>query len=95
MISDSQRAGVSGRACSVSMVTLDVEPWQGLHFAGTGEVLDHGEPTSGAGLGRGEADLRAWLTVDWFFGPQLELRTDLVWRKDRGEMLQTQLHIYL
>jgi hypothetical protein len=79
----------------VSMVTLDVEPWQGLHFAGTGEVLDRGEPSVGAGLGRGEPDLRGWLTVDWFFGPHLELRTDLVWRRERGEMLQTQLHIYL
>jgi hypothetical protein len=79
----------------VSLATLDLEPWQGLHFAATGEALDHGEPTVGSGLGRGRADLRGWLTIDWFFGPHLELRTDLVWRRERGEMLQTQLHIYL
>jgi len=68
---------------------------QGLHFALTGEALDRGEPPVGAGLGRGEADLRGWFTVDWFFGPHFELRSDLVWQKQRGEMLQTQLHIYL
>jgi hypothetical protein len=79
----------------VGLATLDVEPWQGLHFAGTVEMLDRGEPPVGAGLGRGEPDLRGWLTLDWFFGPHFELRTDLVWRKERGEMLQTQLHVYL
>ncbi|MEO8177411.1 MAG: hypothetical protein ABI895_01135 [Deltaproteobacteria bacterium] len=79
----------------VGLATFDVEPWQGLHFAATAEVLDRGEPTVGSGLGRGSPDLRGWLTIDWFFGPHLELRSDLVWSRERGEMLQTQLHIYL
>ena len=79
----------------VGMATLDWEPWQGLHLSATGEALDRGEPPIGSGLGRGEPDLRGWLTVDWFFGPHFELRSDLVWRRDRGEILQTQLHMYL
>ena len=42
------------------------------------------------------SEYRAWLTVDWFFAPHLELRTDLVVREgDRGELLQVQLHMYL
>jgi hypothetical protein len=79
----------------VGMTTLDWEPCQGLHFSLTGEALDRGEPPVGSGLGRGEPDLRSWLSVDWFFAPHFELRTDLVWRRERGEILQTQLHMYL
>ena len=80
----------------VGMVTLDVEPTQGLHLAATGELLDRGQPDgTAAGLGRGNPDPGGWLTVDWFFGPHFELRTDLVMRRKRGEMLQAQLHMYL
>jgi hypothetical protein len=80
----------------VAMTTLDFEPLQGLHLAATGEVLDRGKPSgSSAGLGRGEAHLGAWLSIDWFFAPHFELRTDLVMRRERGQMLLAQLHVYL
>jgi hypothetical protein len=79
----------------VGMASIDVEPLQGLHLASTGELVDRGKPPSGAGLGRGRPQLGAWFTLDWFFGPHFELRVDLVLRQGRGEMLQTQLHLYL
>jgi hypothetical protein len=80
----------------VGMVTLDLEPTRGLHLAATGEILDRGEPDGAeAGLGRGNPDPGAWFTLDWFFAPHFELRTDLVVRRRRGEMLQAQLHMYL
>jgi hypothetical protein len=79
----------------VGMTTLDLEPLRGLHLAGTGEVLDRGKPPGGAGLGRGEPHFGGWLTLDWFFGPHLELRVDAVLRQSRGAMLQTQLHLSL
>ncbi|HEU4579262.1 MAG TPA: hypothetical protein VFS67_13450, partial [Polyangiaceae bacterium] len=70
----------------VAMATLDVELLQGLHLAGTGELLDRGTSEgSEAGLGRGKPDPGAWLTVDWFFAPHFELRTDLVLRQQRGQ----------
>jgi hypothetical protein len=79
----------------VGMATLDLEPWRGLHLAGTGEVVDRGKPPDGAGLGRGKPHFGGWLTLDWFFGPHLELRIDAVLRQSRGKMLQTQLHFSL
>ena len=80
----------------VGMATVDVEPTQGLHLATTGEILDRGKPDgTEAGLGRGKADPGVWFTVDWFFAPHFELRTDLVVHHLRGEMLQAQLHMYL
>jgi hypothetical protein len=79
----------------VGMTTLDLEPLRGLHLAGTGEVLDRGKPSSGAGLGRGRPHFGGWVTLDWFFGPHLELRVDAVLRQNRGGMLQTQLHLSL
>lgn len=78
------------------MATLDYEPTQGLHLALTGEMLDRGKPKSGAGgLSRGEAQLNAWLSADWFFAPHFELRSDLVWRGERDKLIQLQLHMYL
>jgi hypothetical protein len=80
----------------VGMATLDFELVQGLHLAASGELLDRGKSDgSETGLGRGKPDPGAWFTVDWFFAPHFELRTDLVWRQERGEMLQAQLHMYL
>lgn len=79
----------------VGMATFDVEPVQSLHLAATGEVLDRGEPGLGGSAGRGETRFGAWLTANWFFGPHLDLRVDLVLRERRAEMLQTQLHFYL
>jgi hypothetical protein len=79
----------------VAMTTLDLEPLRGLHLAGTGEVLDRGKPSSGAGLGRGQPHFGGWLTLDWFFGPHTELRVDVVLRQNRGGMLLTQLHLSL
>lgn len=78
------------------MTTLDLEPVQGLHLATTGELLDRGKTEgTNSGLGRGKPHLGVWFTVDWFFAPHFELRTDFVLRHHRDEMLQTQLHVFL
>jgi hypothetical protein len=79
----------------VGRATLDLEAVAGLHLAATGELLDRGKPPSGSAVGRGKPHAGAWLTLDWFFAPHLELRVDLVWRHLRPEMLQAQLHMFL
>jgi hypothetical protein len=79
----------------VGTAVVDVVPVQGLHLSVTGEALDRGERPSGPGLGRGKPDLSSWFTVNWFFAPHFDLRVDLVTQRERGEMLQTQLHFSL
>jgi hypothetical protein len=79
----------------VGMATFDLEALRGLHFALIGELLNRGKPGAGASPGDGETRFGSWLTVNWFFGPHFDLRTDLVIRQNRAEMLQTQLHFYL
>lgn len=85
------RAGVG----YVGMLTLDVEPIQGVHLAGSYERLDRGQ-TDGdvARTGDGRARTGKWLTVNWFFGPHLDARIDYVRRDNRSDMLQAQLHAY-
>ncbi|HTV25006.1 MAG TPA: hypothetical protein VMG12_40210, partial [Polyangiaceae bacterium] len=80
----------------VGMLTLDVEPIQGLHLSGSYEQFDRGksdEDSARAGDGRSRAG--KWLTVNWFFGPHLDARLDFVRRENRSDMLQAQLHMYL
>ncbi len=88
----------------VGFVQLDYEPVQGLHFGATGEVLDRGYrplPSSVAGIdiervaGVGKPRLGGWLTVDWFFLPQLEMRVDAIVRQQDPFTLLGQLHVYL
>ncbi len=79
----------------VGVVTVDWEPLLGLHLAATGELLNRGRPESGVSAGHGDTRFGGWLTANWFFGPHLDLRMDLVIRESRAEMLQTQLHFYL
>ena len=89
---ENARAGVG----YVGMLTLDVEPIQGLHLAGSYERLDRGKSDDDtARTGDGQARDGKWLTVNWFFGPHLDARVDYVMREDRADMLQAQLHFYL
>jgi hypothetical protein len=86
------RAGVG----YVGMFTLDVEPIQGLHVAGSYEQLDRGPSDDDVGrAGDGRSRAGKWLTVNWFFGPHLDARVDYVQRENRSDMLQAQLHLYL
>lgn len=81
---------------SVGMLTLDVEPLQGLHLAASYERLDRGRSDAdSARNGDGVARVGKWLTVNWFFGPHLDLRLDYVQRDQRSDMVQAQLHLYL
>jgi len=80
----------------VGMLTLDVEPIQGLHLAASYERLDRGRSDAdSARNGDGVTRVGKWLTVNWFFGPHLDLRVDYVQRDQRSDMLQAQLHMYL
>ncbi len=80
----------------VGLLTLDVEPVQGLHLAASYERLDRGQSdTDNVRWGDGRARVGRWLTVNWFFGPHLDLRVDLVHRDNRSDMVQAQLHLYL
>jgi hypothetical protein len=79
----------------VGMLTLDVEPIQGVHLAGSYERLDRGQSDEDvARTGDGRARVGKWLTVNWFFGPHLDARVDYVRRDNRSDMLQAQLHVY-
>ncbi len=83
----------------VGFVQADFEVVQGLHFMATGELLDAGLPTSPEGVeaspGLGQTRYGGWLSVDWFFLPQLEARVDAVFRTDDPFTLLGQLHVYL
>jgi hypothetical protein len=78
------------------MLTLDIEPLQGLHVGATGEVLDRGRSDAQpSAVGDGRSRIGKWLTLAYFFGPHLDVRVDLVKRDQREDMVQTQLHLYL
>jgi hypothetical protein len=89
----------------VGMVQADWELVQGLHLMLTGEILDQGastvQPVTAAPAspttvkGAGEPRLGGWLTVDWFFLPQLEARVDAVFRQEDPFTILGQLHVYL
>jgi hypothetical protein len=86
----------------VGFAQADYEPLRGLHLIATVEVLDQGlhDPAhvgihyeSLAGAGKPRAG--AWLSADWFFYSQLELRVDGVFRQDTGAYVLAQIHAYL
>ena len=87
------------------MLQADYEPVQGFHVMLTGEILDEGASTvtaasapAGANQtrpGLGEPRLGGWLSLDWFFLPQLEARVDAIMRQEDPFTLLTQLHVYL
>lgn len=86
----------------VGFLQVDVEAVQGLHFGGTGEILDQGLDKQKysafpviASPGYGEPRFGGWLTVDWFFLPHFELRVDGIARQRENLTLFTQLHVYL
>ncbi|HYO94554.1 MAG TPA: hypothetical protein VER33_08570 [Polyangiaceae bacterium] len=87
----------------VGFVQLDVEPFQGFHLMGTGELRDQGRvpgrpcvdaltcPSRTEGQGLPEPG--AWLSFQWFFLPHFDFRFDAILRNDK--QLLGQLHVYL
>ena len=78
----------------VAMLQADVEPTQGLHLIGTGELLN-----APGGLGTAT---EAWGSVAWFFAPHADLRLDAIWQNSPGLVssvsattLLAQLHLFL
>ncbi len=54
-----------------TMLQADFEPWQGLHFIGTGETYGSGQPTT-------ETSWSVWGSVAWFFYSHVDVRFDYV-----------------
>lgn len=83
----------------VGFFQADYEPTQGLHFLGTGEILDEGMSTTAAQnaplAGAGTPRVGGWLSIDWFFYRQLELRVDAVFRQSEPVTILGQIHAYL
>lgn len=74
------------------LLQTDLEPWQGLHFAATSEVVRRARADSTFGWGQ-------WGTVAWFFVPHMDVRGDIIRRvgQDAPATLTylVQLHGYL
>ncbi|MHB8872126.1 MAG: hypothetical protein ACYC8T_00420 [Myxococcaceae bacterium] len=72
----------------VSMLQLDLEPYQGIHLMATGEARS-----------RGAAEFGGWGSIAWFFAPHADLRADLVWAPataaGRTATFMLQLHFFL
>jgi hypothetical protein len=86
----------------VGFCQADYEPLHGLHLIATVEVLDQGlHDPANVGIhyeslpGAGKPRAGAWLSADWFFYSQLELRVDGVFRQDTGAYVLAQIHAYL
>jgi len=82
----------------VGFMQADYEPWGGLHFMATGEILDQGQAinsTASPSPGQGDPKLGGWLSLDWFFFKQFEFRTDVVFRQKESPTILGQLHMYL
>jgi hypothetical protein len=86
----------------VGFAQADYEPIQGLHIIATVEALDQGLHHEVAGglpyasvPGAGKIRGGGWLSADWFFYSQLELRVDGIFRQDSGAYVLAQLHAYL
>ncbi|APR81599.1 Hypothetical protein A7982_06948 [Minicystis rosea] len=80
---------------ATGMLQVDVEPVQGVHLIGTGEVLDESIATQAPSLG-------GWLSLQWFFLPHVDLRFDFTHRNmavDGGRAgitsLLGQIHVFL
>jgi hypothetical protein len=80
----------------VGMLQADYELIQGLHFMGTGEILDNGKPnTSGTSTpGQGKPQLGGWLSMGWFFFTHLDARVDFVARQNTAPTIQAQMHYF-
>lgn len=83
----------------VAFLQADYEPITGLHFLLTGELLDQGrnisDPSQVVAPGRGEPKFGGWLSADWFFFKQFEMRVDAILRQNEPFTVLTQLHLYL
>jgi len=89
---------VNADAGYVAFGQVDYEPITGLHFIMTGEIMDQGRyvtSTSPPTPGRGNPKFGGWLSVDWFFFKQFEMRVDAMLRQDEPFTMLAQLHLYL
>jgi hypothetical protein len=64
-------AGQSTWTGLATMLQADLEPWQGLHFVGTGETWATGQPGGGTAWS-------GWGSVAWFFIKHFDARFDYV-----------------
>jgi hypothetical protein len=88
-------SGLSTWTGLATMLQVDVEPWQGLHFIGTGESWATGQPSTGTSWG-------GWGSIDWFFIKHFDARFDYVhWSLVQGptrvpvDSFLLQIHVFL
>ncbi len=62
-------SGMPSASGGTGMLSLDVEPTQGVHLMSAIEALQRGRPNEKLSLG-------TWLTAMWFFAPHADLRID-------------------
>jgi len=82
----------------VGFAQADYELIRGLHLMATGEVLNRGYDRIVGGaqtVANGKPQFGAWGTVDWFFLPHCELRTDAYKRQEEDFTILVQLHVFL
>jgi hypothetical protein len=77
----------------VGMLQADYEPLQGLHAIGTMELLNEGKSTAAAAPAA-KTRTGFWLSAAYFVMTHLDVRADLVIRKDDPVTAQAQLHFY-
>ena len=92
--------GAQNGAGSVTQLQADLEPIQGVHVIGIGEMLYRKSDVPGP------EDIapwwRGWLVLNWFFAPHADVRLDGIYESDAfsGERLGVttllaQLHVFL
>jgi len=95
LLFESQPPPAPNRLGVATDVQVDLEPVQGLHVIGTGEILD-------AYLSQNPPSYRLWGSLAWFFLPHVDLRFDALWESDalpksrsNADVFLAQLHAYL
>ncbi|HYP75450.1 MAG TPA: hypothetical protein VER12_05840 [Polyangiaceae bacterium] len=82
----------------VGFAQADFEIIRGLHLMATGEVQDRGYDRLIGGpktKSNGQPQFGVWGSVDWFFLPHCELRTDVYSRQQDQFTILAQVHVFL
>jgi len=85
----------------VGFTQLDFEAIRGLHFIGTGEILDSGYPKNVNAdeqprtAGEGKPKFGGWLSAQWFFISHFDFRLDAIVRQADPLQIMGQIHVYL
>jgi len=80
---------------NASMIQVDLEPIQGVHVIGTGEVFD-------PAWSRTPPSYALWGSLAWFLLPHVDVRLDAIWQsnasaaaRSNADVFLAQIHAYL